>query len=49
MVLIKNLSSKISTWMAFDMSEIVWTSGTLAQNIKKWQSIMNMVMNLQVP
>jgi len=35
--------------MAFDMSEIVWTSGILAQNIKKWQSVMNMVMNLQVP
>jgi len=31
------------------MSEIVWTSGILAQNIKKWQSVMNMVMNLQVP
>jgi hypothetical protein len=32
--------------MAFDMSEIVWTLGILAQNIKKWQSVMNMVMNL---
>lgn len=50
MVLIKKFSSKISTWIAFDdMLEIVWTSGTLAQNINKWQPVMNMLMNLQIP
>jgi hypothetical protein len=31
------------------MSEIVWTTGTLAQNVNIWQSAMNVVMNLQVP
>jgi hypothetical protein len=46
--LLKICHQKFQHGWLFYMLEIVWTSGTLAQNIRKWQAV-NMLMNPQIP